>query len=57
MLITTQDFLADKEIEETLGLVVGNTIRARSVGKDILAMKLRNTPNLWLNLGNNLSTE
>ncbi|MDP7628878.1 MAG: YbjQ family protein [SAR202 cluster bacterium] len=38
MLITTQDFLADKEIEETLGLVVGNTIRARSVGKDILAM-------------------
>jgi uncharacterized protein YbjQ (UPF0145 family) len=37
MLITTQDELADKEIIETLGLVRGNTIRARHIGKDILA--------------------
>ena len=37
MLITTQDQLADHEITETLGLVKGNTIRARHVGKDILA--------------------
>ncbi len=37
MLITTQDELADYEITETLGLVRGNTIRARHVGKDILA--------------------
>ena len=37
MLITTQDEFADKEIVETLGLVKGNTIRARHVGKDILA--------------------
>jgi uncharacterized protein YbjQ (UPF0145 family) len=37
MLITTQDELADYEITETLGLVKGNTIRARHVGKDILA--------------------
>ncbi len=37
MLITTQDEFADKEITETLGLVKGNTIRARHVGKDILA--------------------
>jgi uncharacterized protein YbjQ (UPF0145 family) len=37
MLITTQDFLAEYDITETLGLVRGNTIRARHVGKDILA--------------------
>ena len=37
MLITTQDNFADYEIAETLGLVKGNTIRARHVGKDILA--------------------
>lgn len=37
MLITTQDRLDDREIIETLGLVRGNTIRARHVGKDILA--------------------
>ena len=37
MLITTQNEFAGKEITETLGLVKGNTIRARHVGKDILA--------------------
>ncbi|GAF73575.1 unnamed protein product [marine sediment metagenome] len=37
MLITTQDNFADYEITESLGLVKGNTIRARHVGKDILA--------------------
>ncbi|TKJ36586.1 hypothetical protein CEE37_15005 [candidate division LCP-89 bacterium B3_LCP] len=37
MLITTQDEFADHEITETLGMVRGNTIRARHVGKDILA--------------------
>ena len=37
MLITTQDNFIDHEISETLGLVKGNTIRARHVGKDILA--------------------
>lgn len=37
MLITTQDQFADYEIVETVGLVKGNTIRARHVGKDILA--------------------
>lgn len=41
MLITTQDNLADYETIETLGLVKGNTIRARHIGKDILA-SLRN---------------
>ena len=38
MLITTQDELVDYEITTTLGLVRGNTIRARHIGKDILAM-------------------
>ena len=37
MHITTQDEFADYEIVETLGLVKGNTIRARHVGKDIMA--------------------
>jgi uncharacterized protein YbjQ (UPF0145 family) len=37
MLITTQDEIVDREIVETLGLVRGNTIRARHIGKDILA--------------------
>jgi len=37
MLVTTQDNFADYEIVDTLGLVKGNTIRARHVGKDILA--------------------
>ena len=38
MLITTQDFFSDREIESTIGLAVGNTIRARSIGRDILAV-------------------
>lgn len=37
MLVTTQDEFADYTIVETLGLVKGNTIRARHVGKDIMA--------------------
>lgn len=37
MLITTQDKPEDREIAETIGLVRGNTIRARHIGKDILA--------------------
>jgi uncharacterized protein YbjQ (UPF0145 family) len=37
MLVTTQDNFEDYEIIETMGLVRGNTIRARHVGKDILA--------------------
>jgi uncharacterized protein YbjQ (UPF0145 family) len=37
MLLTSQDELADYEIVQTLGLVRGNTIRARHVGKDIMA--------------------
>jgi len=37
MLITTQDTFEDRKIIETLGMVRGNTIRARHVGKDIMA--------------------
>ncbi len=37
MKLTTQDEFADFYITETLGLVRGNTIRARHIGKDIVA--------------------
>ncbi len=37
MLMTTQNGFAEYEIAETLGIVRGNTIRARHIGKDILA--------------------
>ena len=37
MQLTTQDEFADMPIAGTLGLVRGNTIRARHLGKDILA--------------------
>lgn len=37
MLITTQDEFADYKITKTLGMVRGNTIRARHIGKDIMA--------------------
>lgn len=37
MLVTTQDGFVGHEITETLGLVRGNVVRARHVGKDIIA--------------------
>jgi len=37
MLLTTQDRFSDYDIVETLGVVKGNTVRARHAGKDILA--------------------
>ncbi len=37
MILTTSDKIPGKEIKETLGLVRGNTIRAKHIGKDILA--------------------
>lgn len=37
MLITTSETIANHRIVKTLGLVRGNTVRARHVGKDILA--------------------
>ena len=37
MLLSTQSTLSDYEITETLGIVRGNTIRARNIGRDIMA--------------------
>lgn len=37
MLLTTIDHVPGKEIAEVLGLVQGSTIRARHLGRDILA--------------------
>jgi uncharacterized protein YbjQ (UPF0145 family) len=41
MIVCTTESVAGKRVVRTLGLVRGNTIRARHIGKDILA-KLRN---------------
>ena len=37
MIIVSADEIAGKKVVETLGLVRGNTIRARHIGKDIMA--------------------
>ena len=37
MLVTTQDQFTEYTISKTLGVVKGNTIRARHIGKDIMA--------------------
>jgi uncharacterized protein YbjQ (UPF0145 family) len=41
MIVTTSEHVVGKKIVKTLGLVRGNTIRARHVGRDIAA-KFRN---------------
>lgn len=38
MIIATTDQIAGKKISKTLGLVRGNTIRARHIGRDIMAV-------------------
>jgi len=37
VIITTTDFIPDREIEKIIGLVSGNSIRAKHIGKDIVA--------------------
>jgi len=37
MIVVTTDFIPGKKVVDVLGLVRGNTIRARHIGKDILA--------------------
>ena len=37
MILVTTDFVQGKEIKKMLGLVRGNTIRARHIGRDIKA--------------------
>ena len=41
MLLTTTDSIAGKKIVKHLGMVRGNTVRSRNIGRDILAI-LRN---------------
>lgn len=38
MILTTSSSVAGKEIKKTFGIVRGNTIRARHIGKDIVAV-------------------
>ena len=37
MILTNTDFVPDKEIGQILGLVRGNTIQAKGIGKDMVA--------------------
>ncbi len=37
MIVTTSDQIEGKKITKTIGMVKGNTIRARHLGKDIMA--------------------
>ena len=37
MIVVTASQIAGREIEDTLGMVKGNTIRAKHIGKDIVA--------------------
>ncbi|MCX8056859.1 MAG: YbjQ family protein [Ignavibacteria bacterium] len=37
MIITTTEFIPNKKIVKVLGLVKGNTVRVRHIGKDIIA--------------------
>jgi len=37
MIIVTTENIANKRVVKTLGLVRGNTVRARHIGKDIMA--------------------
>ncbi|MEO1245017.1 MAG: YbjQ family protein [Pseudomonadota bacterium] len=37
MIVVTSETIANKRVVRTLGLVRGNTIRARHIGKDIIA--------------------
>ena len=37
MIVVTAETIANKRIVKTLGIVRGNTVRARHIGKDILA--------------------
>lgn len=38
MIVVTSDTIPDRRIVKTLGLVRGNSVRARHIGKDILAL-------------------
>ena len=38
MIITTSSLIVGKEVKKTFGIVRGNTIRARNIGRDIIAL-------------------
>ncbi|MBI2208765.1 YbjQ family protein [Candidatus Woesearchaeota archaeon] len=38
MIIANTDYVAGKKIKETLGIVRGSTVRAKHIGKDVMAM-------------------
>ncbi|KAA3616985.1 MAG: YbjQ family protein [Calditrichaeota bacterium] len=38
MITSTSNFIAGKEVKKTIGIVKGNTIRARHIGRDITAV-------------------
>ncbi len=38
MIISTSDTIPGKEISQVLGIVKGNTVRARNLGRDLLAV-------------------
>ena len=37
MIVTTTDYIEGKKVKKTIGMVKGSTIRARHLGKDIMA--------------------
>jgi uncharacterized protein YbjQ (UPF0145 family) len=37
MIYVTTDYIAGKEISESLGIVRGSTVRARNIGRDVFA--------------------
>ena len=37
MIVTTADEIPGKEVVKVLGVVIGNTVRARNIGRDIAA--------------------
>jgi len=41
MIVTTTDYVPGKKVEKILGVATGNVVRAKNIGKDILA-SLRN---------------
>lgn len=38
MIVVTSSTIANKEIKKTFGIVRGNTVRARNLGRDIVAL-------------------
>ena len=38
MVVTTSDLIPGRDIDETIGLVIANAVRARNVGRDITAL-------------------